>query len=185
MALPNEHLQVFKDAILAETDQVIIDFVAANNVTGIANWYNVETDTNYVWKPYTDSKDISDVVNWKRMTPEAVADETTSANTRALIAIAQGRVLDILLRESQVNTAKANIRTGVKDALSNLPTRPTSINDWKWSAGGPAALDVMKRKVSRVEALYLAAPGTFATPADLVFDGSVNHTDVAKALALP
>ncbi len=183
MFLTQPQLATLKTAIAAETDPAFVVMRAAGATQEMANFFNANS-AEYVWATSTLTSEVFNVVNWKRMTPEASADETQGYANRAMVATTQLISLNILLNQSRIESNRLSIRTGIKDALSNLPTRPDNTNNWKWSAGGSAALDVMKRLTTKAESLYTVTVGTQVSPADLVIEGNLNNINIANALTL-
>lgn len=178
-----QQLQALKAAILA--DPVLSAF--QNNGDGnteIANYYNAPSSPSfYVWNTSVDVQAINDAIIWANLTPNDAPDTTQVFENRAMICqIKQMNLQLILGGRLTLNAAKANVRSGLQDALSLIP----SGNGGATRSGGWSAVQlVLSRTARRVEQLFAIGTGTQAIPARLGFEGSITYQDVDAARNLP
>ena len=162
MALTTTQLQTFKAAMLAETNAELVGY-RTNGQTGlIAQWYNQpKVPTVTVWKTAVPNEDIGDAMNG------------TEVAGLSSLNMQRAQMLENYSRGFQ-NASKADRRAAFDQIFSG--------------AGGAitrAALAVLwRRPATRFEALFVTGTGTDASPATLVFEGSISDRDVDAALAL-
>ena len=91
------------------------------------------------------------------------------------LSVGKARIWDWMTRLGTINSAKANIRAGI-DAT------------WVGTAADLAVRAQVythcKRNATRVEKLFATGTGTDASPATMVFEGSINLDDAIAALML-
>lgn len=142
--------------------------------------YNAASSPDYyVWKPATSVEDIFNTVDWAKMTPGGTAGSDTAWTNRALAC--QGKQFNLqtmLTGRTVVNSDKANIRAGIQDALTNLPSKADGTTQ---AAGWNAVEAIMKRLATRAEKLFATGTGTLGTPALMAFSGSITQDDVTTA----
>ena len=146
----------------------------------------LETPSFQVWKTTTTASDIFDAVSWSNFTPSnpAVAvDALSAANVHNWLLACQGKQfnLQILLGSNNglVSTGKANIRSGLQDALTNVP----SGTDGATKTGGWSNVQlVIQRNCNRLEKLFSTGTGTTASPASLVIEGKLSILDVMTVM---
>ena len=115
-------LQTLKAAITGATDPTLIAARDAGNNTDIAAWFNVASEF-IVWRSSTSVSEVQDAVVWANMTPAGAPDGTAAWTNRALGC--QGKqfnLQNLIVGRDQINSGKANIRAGLQDALTNVPS---------------------------------------------------------------
>jgi hypothetical protein len=175
-----EQITVLRTALIADNDPAVIASKVARNDTETARLYNLPS-TFIVWKTQVPVQDIFDCIIWANMTPASVPDTTTIWGNRNLQCQSKQFNLQTMLggRDS-INAAKANIRTGLQDALTALPSKADGTNQ---AAGWTTVLALMKRAASKCETLYVTGTGTSATPGNVgTVEGDVSVSDIAEAL---
>ena len=168
MALNNAQLTIFKAAILAETDPVVVTAVSIGDDTGVANWYNSPHATFTVWKTYLSEHTIVGDVS-----PEAtVWNWTDYIATSTAEKMAWERIFN---GTYSINPSLPQVRTGIAAIFSgpNGADQRTHL------------LAIAKRLATRGEALFATGTGTQGSPGTLTFEGMIVHNDVRNALNLP
>ena len=162
MALTAEQLQVFRAALLAETDPDLV-FRRDNGQAGrVAEWYNqVGANAPIVWKASLQLEEItSNGFDWVRVDN---------------LSVGKARIWEWMFGNEQksINPSKPNIRAGIAEV-------------WKGTAADLAVqatvLNHCKRPATRIEALYATGSGTTAAPSTLVFTEQLSEPDVMRAL---
>lgn len=158
--LNNAQLLTLKAAILNETDPTFVGYRNANDRGSMAAWFSSSASPTFtVWKS---SVPISQV--GQAMSSTEVAGLTT-ANTSRLQAMAA-------FSGGSFNPSIADVRAGFDSVFSG--------------AGGAltraAMLILWKRPAVRIEKLYATGTGSDASPAQLVFEGSLPPSSIDEAL---
>jgi len=136
----------------------------------------------YVWATNAPTQAIFDAIDWSKFTPVDAADGTAIQTNRLLtIQTKQMNLQNMTVGKDSINAAKPNIRTGIKDAVIQLPS---GVSGAMVTAGGAAGVNVlaaMVRKATRFEKLFSTGTGTVASPATMVVEGSLSPNDVDEA----
>jgi hypothetical protein len=163
----------------------------------IADWYNIPASTNFfVWNSAAPIASVYDNVTWANLTPTDAVPTTagTFASVSEAVLVWHGRSLacqgkqfnlQTILIGSQgtINGTKSNIRAGLQDALTNVPS---GVNGGTVAAGWTSVRDnVLSRKATNAEKLLAdttngngSSGQTSAFPA---FDGTLSAGDVDAA----
>lgn len=177
--MTDSELIALKAALLADTDQAVIDAVAIGNATEIVRLYNLPSAT-IVWRTSVPIDNVFDAITWANMTPAAAPDGTTLWTNRNLQCQSKQLALQTIIgRREFINGSKALIRSGLQDALTSLPSKADGGNQ---NAGWVNVLPVLKRPATKAEAIYVTGTGTDAAPGLLVWEGQININDVGTAL---
>lgn len=172
-------LLTLKAALLADTDQAVIDALSSGNAVAMAILYNLPS-TKIVWRTDIPVDDIFDAITWANMTPAAAPDETTLWTNRNLQCQSKQLALQTIIgRREIINASKPLIRAGLQDALTSLPSKADGSNQ---NAGWVNVLPKLKRPATKVEAIYATGTGTDADPGVLAFEGQITHYDISMAL---
>jgi hypothetical protein len=158
-----------------------------NNADGawaIAQAYGLLASPTFtVWCNTVATDDIFNAISWANLTPNDSPDSTQQWLNRAMACQAkQFNIQTMLSGRTQLVTGKSNIRAGLQDALTNIPSGTGGAivaAGWVAVRDGP-----LKRSATRFEKLFAdtsGGNGAFATPAALVLEGSVSPTDVQAA----
>lgn len=160
-----------------------------NNSDGnqaIADWYNgFPTPDFFVWNSVVPVSTIYDNVVWANLTPADTPDGTQTWANRSLACQGKQFNLQTILIGAQgvVNATKTNIRAGLQDALTNVPSGASGATQ---AAGWTNVRDkALSRKATNAEKLLAdttngngASGQTSAFPA---FDGPLSASDVDAA----
>jgi hypothetical protein len=165
---------------VALADQTAAALLAIGNDPGLAAWFNA-VSTVYVWRTDAPVDEVFDAIAWANLTPADVADDTAIYTNRALLCQAKQINLQILLQgKDQVNGGKASIRSGLSDALLNVPSAAGGATQ---SAGWAAVKTAITRFATRAEAPFSIAKavgaGTLASPYTLDWEGVVSSDDAS------
>lgn len=157
-----------------------------------ANWYNGNASPDFnVFKTSLASQDIFDQITWANYTPQDAPDNTVTWSNRSLACQGKQFNLQIMLQSAgSVNPSHINLRAGINDATTNLPS---GVNGANKSGGWSNILPIMRRLANNLEKLFaVQTSGVGVTPADplgattnpalLVFEGTINGSQVYDAL---
>lgn len=147
--------------IRANTDQAVVDALAARNDTELTRLYNLDS-AMYVWRSSVPLDEItsSEDFDWVEV------DNLTSG---------KARIWEWLFANSQraINATLPNIRAGIAEC-------------WKGTAAKlavqAAVLAQCKRFARLAESLYVTGAGTANDPALLTVSGAISTEDVGRAL---
>jgi hypothetical protein len=176
--LTTAQLSVIKAAILAETNAAVVAARAAGDMGILATFYNAASAVT-VWRTYTSGDVIRNAIVWANMTPNMAPDGTTLWTQRSYYSAAKQLSLQTLVQgQSQIASGMVNVRVGLQDCLTALPTGSTGQNI---AAGWTAVQTAMQRQATVGEALFINT-GTGAAPWDLVWEGVLGVNDLSNAL---
>lgn len=179
MSLTNTQLLALKAAILAETGPAFVALRTAGSTGLMAEWLN-GASTIVVWRNQTDVATLFDSIQWAKLTPSDTPDGTATYTNRALMCQAKQINLQILLQGQQsLKTSQANIRAGLQDALTAVPSGVGGVTQ---AAGWLAVQTAMQRPATRGEKVFVTGgAGTSANPSTLTFEGYLSDYDVVQA----
>ena len=150
----------FKADILANTNQTVIDAVAAGDAGVIAGWYSEDASPDYwVYKDLVPIDEVSRVIEL-----DDVANMTTGDNEKLKTFYA--------VRQGGVFASKQSDRDGFDDIFSAAAGDDSQ----------QALLALWKRLASNIEKLFAVGAGSSGTPSDAGFLGQISYQDVARAL---
>ena len=180
MVLTTAQLQALKADIAAAGDLSVFPNTSDGNFA-IAQLYNLSAVPAFiVWATDVPVRNVYDAITWANLTPNDTPDTTQLWENRALMCQAKQINLQIMLQgQATVNGAKANIRAGLQDALTAIPSgtggAPRAAG---WATGVQPSL---QRTATRIEKLLAAGVGTSASPATMTVEGAIGHEDVGAA----
>jgi len=173
----------------------------ADGFVAIAAAYNLvvtSPGTFWVYRSNVPVQEIFDQIVWANFTPVDAADGTTLWQNRSMAA--QGKSLNLqtlLMGQTQVNANKTNVRAGLQDGLTNLPT---GTSGGTVAAGWTGVRDnVLARAATRAEKLFagtnnpsghdgstaaLAVILAASAVAGVYAEGAVTAQNVEQALGL-
>ena len=156
--------------------------VTAGDHGCIAAWFNTDS-TFIVWKSHTNKDDVFDNVIWANFTPANPSSGAGQDATNWLMAC-QGKALNLqtLLNANTISSSKANVRAGIQDATTNIPS---GINGANKSGGWTAIQTVMQRSATYAEKNLATGTGTTGSPGLLTFEGTISVSDIPVILELP
>ena len=167
--------QAQKDTLAAD---IVVNraSIADGDTAGAAIFYNADASPDYiVWNPSTSTKDVMDAITWANLTPSDAPDGTAAWTNRALAC--QGKQFNIqtmLVGRDLVDATKANLVSGLQDALTNVPSGAAGAS----KSGGWANVKIaLTRKATRFEKLLATGSGTAASPSVMGYVGKVSPSD--------
>ena len=134
-----------------------------------------------VWNENASVSDVSDSIIWANMTPSAPlsADSTGIYRDRALAC--QGKQFNlqtILQGRTTIDATKSNLRGGLQDALTAIPSKVDGSNQ---NAGWVAVQLALQRTATVFEKLFATGVGSTASPATVTLSQvSQNDVNVAR-----
>lgn len=160
MPLTTTQLVTLAANIRAAVDAPVVTALANGNDNEIARLYNLDASPAFtVWKTSVTINAIGDKINGTELAG------LSSLNTTRLQAV-------VMLSPAGVNPSLIDRRQFFDDIFSG--------------AGGTTTraqlLALWKRFATRAEKLYATGTGSDASPATLVFEGSITGDEVARAL---
>ena len=149
----------------------------------IARLYNLPSTTD-VWRTEAPTRLIFDAIDWSKYTPTDVADATVIFTNRLLaIQTKQMNLQNMLVGRETIDASRANIRAGLRDAVTALPAGALGAPVSAGGASGVTVLTACVRKANRIEKLLASAGVTTGTVTAGVmsFEGNVSPTDITEA----
>jgi hypothetical protein len=154
----------------------------------IADAFNAVQPDFFVWSTSVDVGSILDAINWPNLTPNDPPAQGTQLlaqtwENRAMVCQIKQTNLQLMLQgRTTINASRPNVRAGLNDALTNIPS---GLNGANQNGGSGAVQAVLARKATRAEKLFANVVGgngaTAATAATLVFEGAITLQDVDGA----
>lgn len=180
MSLTPAQLATLKADILADGTLNAKPDTPDGNIEVAAAYNALAAGPFTVWASTTPTSTVFDAIIWASLTPTDAADGTALWTNRNLMCQSkQMNVQTMLVGRESISSGKANIRAGLQDALTNVPSGASGAN---LAAGWTAVRDGMKRSATRGEKLFATGGnGAFGTPADLGFEGQLTYSDVHQA----
>lgn len=189
--LTTAQLAILKADILASAD-MNTQPVSSAGALAIATLYNVASTTD-VWRTDAPVSGITDAINWASFTPADAMPAADAASGNASIHQYNGRLLAIQTKQinlqsmtqgrTTVDASKANLRAGLRDAVTGLPAGASGVAISAGGSGGATVLNALTRKATRYEKLFSTGPiATGSVSANLlVLEGSVSSDDIQAA----
>lgn len=150
--------------------------LAAGDLNGLLAWLNGPSAFT-VWRSVTSASDVMDAITWASMTPADVPTGDPAALQREYRCQGKQLNLQIMLqgRES-LPTGRTNIRSGLTDALLNVPAGVDgALLDAGWLGAGKVKAAI-SRFATNAERVFSTGTGTAGTPGSLgAFEGDVSE----------
>jgi hypothetical protein len=190
MNLTTAQLQTIKTDIAANSDLNAFPNTDDGNFAIAALYNALAAVAFFVYRTNIPVQDIFDQITWANLTPSDAPAATFDAagmawQNRALACQAKQFNVQLLLQgQSTVNAAKANVRAGLQDALTNVPSGASGA---LVSGGWVGVRDnALARKATRLEKLFATTGvnhdgSTAAAAATMVVEGAIAGSDVSNA----
>jgi hypothetical protein len=139
-----------------------------------------------LWRTDAKVADIIDAINWAQYTPNDAADGTATFTNRILAIQTKQMNLQLMLQGREtLNANKPNIRLGLRDAVTSIPSGAGGAGVNPGGSNGTSVLNNCIRPALRIEAILVGADATTgAVTAKLIgFEGTVSYQDVEAARA--
>lgn len=154
----------------------------ADQAFAIADALNAAASPDYiVWQTSVPSQTLFDAIVWANLTPQDAPTTGTDLVWLNRAMACQGKQFNlqtILTGRESINPSKANIRAGLQDALTQIPSGASGTLR---SAGWTAVQTAMQRKATRAEKVLATGLGTAASPSLMGFEGALSYQDVLNA----
>lgn len=172
-------LASIKADVLAQPD--LAEMWSIGSPGGVADAYNaIASPDFFVWQTAVPASDIMDAITWANFTPADAPDGTQTWMNRSLAC--QGKQFNIqtlLVGRETINASRANIRNGLQDALTAIPSGAGGTNK---SGGWTTVQTAIQRKATRLEKLLATGTGSSASPATMTFEGAIGYTTIIEAM---
>jgi hypothetical protein len=184
-----QHTNYLEHDMTPEQNAIIKAYIAADPVMSVAapnddGSYEIAALFNaasapayYVWRSTTPASDISNAIAWSALTPTDPPDGTIAWQCRSLAC--QGKQINIqtlIQGRDSIASSKVNIRSGLQDALTVIPS---GVAGATVGGGWAAVKTAMTRTATLLEQLLTTGPGTTATPSDLVYEGNIGYAEIS------
>lgn len=154
MALTDAQYVILADHILSNTDQDVVDALAAGNITELTRLYNLDSSF-WVWRSDVPPKEYMTALDWTEVDN---------------MSVGKSRVWDwsTQYQTAPLDATNANLRAGIAAAFP---------------ANTQAALNaIAKRLASVFEEIFATGTGTNGDPGIADPEGPLSLFDVSKAL---
>ena len=171
--------------------QTLAQWYAAGADSACAEILNAATAGFWVYRTSIPVAELFDAIVWANFTPSDAVPTDTSLNNdifqsrQIACQTKQMNLQTMIVGQGAINGAKANIRAGLQDALTSIPS---GTNGATRSAGWTTVRDaVLARLATRAEKLYANVAGgngsAAAAAATLTFEGALTSADIQAARA--
>ena len=125
----------------------------ADNAFAVAAFYNLFPASDYFgWRDDVPIGDVYNTVTWANYTPQDPADSTVLYQNRALLCQTKQMNLQLLLQgRTTFDAGRTNLRTGLNDATTSIPSGAGGINK---SGGWANILPNLSRKLMNGEKVF-------------------------------
>jgi len=174
---------------VSNTTLTLAQWFAAGSDNAVAACLNVVLPAFWVYRTDIPVAEVFDAIIWANLTPSDFVPTDTALNnaiyqSRQLVCqTKQMNLQTLVMGQAVLDGSKANIRSGLSDALTNIPSGASGALR---SAGWTTVRDtVLARAATRAEKLY-ATGGNGSTPAlaaTLTFEGAITAQDIQAARA--
>ena len=171
MNLTPAQMDTLKAAIIADANLAAAR--AAHSSQAIADYLNQPSSTQ-VWRTSVETKVLFDHITWANLTPNDVPDGSLAWQCRSLAC--QGKQFNLQLifgSRDTIDPSKANVRAGLQDALTNIPS---GTGGAVVSAGWVNVRSALQRTATNLERIF-ATPGS---PSTLVVEGVIDEFTIRQ-----
>lgn len=175
MELNPTQIATLKAAIIADPNLSAARAIHTGVGTQMITDYLNSAGSLMVWRTSVSTSVLFDSVTWANLTPNDAPDGSQAWLCRSLAC--QGKQFNLQLifgsRET-IDPSKSNVRAGLQDALTNVPsgTGGTTV-----SAGWVGVRTAMQRPANHIEAIFA---NTAASPASLVVEGEIDEMTIRR-----
>lgn len=172
MQLTQEQLATLKAAIIANPTMAAAR--TAHDTQAITDLLNANSTLD-VWRTSVSTQVLFDQITWANLTPADAPDGTLAWQCRSLAC--QGKQFNLQLIVASrdiIDASKSNVRAGLQDALTNVPSGQSGAFV---SAGWVGVRTAMQRKATVLEAIFA---NTQNTPASLVVEGAMDEMTIRR-----
>lgn len=175
---------------LGQAGGVLESMLAAQNWDGISAYYSAASSPAVmVWRTDTPTNDVFDQIAWDSFTPTDATTDTTAVfqNRAQAIQIKQMNLQNMTIGRTTLDFSKAGFRTGLKDALTKIPSGASGANVSAAGANAVNVLTVGTRNSTRIEALFASAPVTTGSVSAgiMAYEGDVSAQTISDIMTQP
>lgn len=172
MQLTQEQLDTLKAAIIANPTMAAAR--TAHDTQAITDLLNASSTLD-VWRTSVSTQVLFDQITWANLTPAEAPNGTLDWQCRSLAC--QGKQFNLQLifaSRDIIDASKSNVRAGLQDALTNVPSGQSGA---LVSAGWVGVRTAMIRKATVLESIFA---NTQNTPASLVVEGAIDEMTIRR-----
>lgn len=171
------------------TTLTLAQWYAAGADAAVAACLNASVPTFFVYRTDIPVAEVFDAIIWANFTPSDAVPTDTSLNNdiyqsrQIACQTKQMNLQTMLMGQDVLNGAKANVRAGLQDALTGIPSGAAGATR---AAGWTTVRDtVLARAATRAERLYATGGNgaSASTAATLTFEGTITAQDIQAARA--
>lgn len=173
MLLTSAQLATLKAAIIADPKLSAARSIHTGVGTQMITDYLNTPGALDVWRTSVSTSVLFDSVIWANLTPNEAPDGSQAWQCRSLAC--QGKQFNLQLifgSRDTIDPSKANVRAGLQDALTNIPSGTAGA---LVSAGWTGVRNAMQRKATNLEAIFAS---TQSSPASLVVEGQIDEMTI-------
>lgn len=175
MELNATQIATLKAAIIADPNLAAARAIHSGVGTQMITNYLNAAGTLTVWRTSVSTSVVFDQVVWANLTPNDAPDGSLAWQCRSLAC--QGKQFNLQLifgSRDTIDPSKSNVRAGLQDALTNVPSGPSGN---LVAAGWVGVRTAMQRKANNIEAIFA---NTAASPASLVIEGDIDEMVIRR-----
>lgn len=184
MALTSLQKSALKTAILADGTMNAFPNNADGNFD-LAVYLNQEDPGPFkVWNPEASVSAIQDAITWDKYTPTDAPDNTATFTNRMLAIQTKQMNLQLMLQgKTTVDASKSNVRAGLRDAVTVVPSGAGGGSTAPGGANGVNVLNACVRNGLRIEKILTTGTASLGgVSADVMgYVGSITPQDVEEA----
>jgi len=171
------------------TTLTLAQWFAAGSDAAVAACLNALVPAFFVYRTEIPVAEVFDAIIWANFTPSDAIPTDSSLNSdvyqsrQIACQTKQMNLQTMLMGQASLNSAKPNVRAGLQDALTGIPSGTFGAPR---AAGWTTVRDtVLARVATRAEKLYATGGNgaSAATAATLTFEGVITTQDVQAARA--
>lgn len=192
MSLTPQQTTTLAAHIRANTDPAVVQALANGQDNELARLYNLPASPAFpLWQSSASVDAIIDAITWASYTPN---DKVGAADTDPTLSRKIGWLLEIQVKQmnlqlmlqgrSALNCGKATLRSGLRDAVIQVPSGAGGAATSPGGASGVNVMTVCTRSATVAEKALAGAQETTGTvTANVIgFEGAITADDVAAAL---
>lgn len=168
-------------------------FAGDGNAAGLRAYLNTSGGA-VAWRTDTPVTDIIDAITWSSYTPN---DAVAGADTDPVLSRKMGWLLTIQTKQmnlqlmlqgrDRLNCAPPNVRAGLRDAVTQVPSGASGANTSPGGASGATVLNKCTRPATRAEAILAASSQASDTTGGvtarvLILEGEVSEVESVRLI---
>ena len=177
MSLTTQQQTTIKNWVLAQPALATLPPSSGAVSSILSALSDTSLQTYYVYNSKTSVDDVFNNVTWANFTPVNPAAGAGTDATNWMLAC-QGKQFNLqtlLTGRATIDATKANIRAGLQDALTNIPS---GVNGATKSGGWIGVQLILSRLATPLEQLFATGSGTQASPSLTGTIDPIGYNDV-------